>query len=144
MRNKMFDRLIREVKRMEKGISVSLDIAVDDEGYLDRQCSAEQCHAEFKVLFEDWRDKVSDEVVYCPVCRFEQPSTEWNTPEQSEYLKAAAASHAQRIINNALKEDTKRFNRQKQSGFIHLSMFYKPGRPVVAIPADAAEVMRQQ
>src|SRR5689334_7979650 len=107
MRNKMFDKLMREAKKIEKGIFVSLDIAVDDEGYLDRQCPAEQCHAEFKVLFEDWRDKVSDDVVYCTLCRFEQSSTEWNTSEQAEYLKTAAVSHAQRIINSALKEDTK-------------------------------------
>ena len=65
----MFDELLRELRKLEKATLVPIQIAVDDDGYFDRQCPAEQCRAFFKVLFSDWRDKVRDEQVFCDPLR---------------------------------------------------------------------------
>ena len=40
------------------------------------------------------RSHRSDKEVFCPVCRHDAQSTEWNTPEQIEYIQ----SHTNRVI----------------------------------------------
>jgi len=139
----MFDKLLRELKKLEQGVRVPISLPIDDEGYFDRQCPSEGCAANFKVLFEDWRDKVSDERVFCPICRFEATADSWNTPEQVEYITAVARNHVQGIINNAMKEDARRFNSTQKPGFISLSLSVTPGRPEIEIPVSVADVMRQ-
>lgn len=98
----MFDKLLRELKRLEQGVRIPVSLPIDDEGYFDRQCPSESCGATFKVLFEDWRDKVSDEQVFCPICRFEAKADSWNTPEQVEYVTVVARNHMQGIITSAM------------------------------------------
>lgn len=36
--------------------------------YVDRQCMIADCEFSLKVYSDDWRDKVSNEVVYCAFC----------------------------------------------------------------------------
>jgi uncharacterized Zn finger protein (UPF0148 family) len=139
----MFKKLLSEMKRLEQGVQFSITLPVDGEGYFDRQCSSEECGAQFKVLYEDWRDKVSDEQVFCPICRFETTSDAWNTPEQEEYIQAIALNHAQGIITSAMQEDARRFNRAQKPGFISLSLSVKPGRPQIEVPVGVADIMRQ-
>ena len=67
----MFEGVIRELRRLGRGSQVSIGLELDDDGFLDRLCPNSECSVDFKVLFDDWRDKVQDEVVYCPICRFE-------------------------------------------------------------------------
>jgi len=119
----MFDESIRIARELERGVQVPIQIPLDDKGYFDRQCPSDECGAEFKVLFDDWKEKVHDEAVFCPVCRHESPSTEWNTPSQVEYIKKAAMAHLQRMVGNALRRDAERFNRSPpRGGFISMSM----------------------
>lgn len=139
----MFKKLLSEVKKLEQGVRVPISLPIDDEGYFDRQCPSEECGANFKVLFEDWRDKVSDEQVFCPICRFETTADTWNTPEQVEYISAVARNHVQGIITSAMKEDAGRFNRSQKSGFISLSLSVKPGQPQIEIPVSVADIMQQ-
>src|SRR5437764_1259687 len=106
----MFDKLLRELKKLEHGVKVPIQIPLDEKGYMDRQCPSVECQAEFKVLFEDWRDKVRDEVVFCPLCRFEAKSTEWNTKAQQEHIKRAAMAHLQGVVNRSMREDARTFN----------------------------------
>lgn len=140
----MFDKLIKEVKRLEQGIQVQVNIPVDDDRYLDRRCPASECRADFKVFFDDWKLKVSDERVYCPVCRREAASGEWNTSEQAAYLADQARAHVQTAIGKAIKEDARRFNSRQRPGFIQLSMSYRPGAESLIIPIDAAKAMQQK
>jgi hypothetical protein len=86
----MFDDLIRALEELEAGVTLSAPFQIDDDGYFDRQCSWSECGFTFKVLFEDWGDKVPDEWAYCPFCRHQAEPTELNTPEQIEYLKQFA------------------------------------------------------
>ena len=75
----MFRKLRKEIKSLERGLEFSVTLPLDEAVYFDRQCQYEECNAEFKVLGDDWREKVSDDVVFCPVCRREDAATNWNT-----------------------------------------------------------------
>jgi hypothetical protein len=140
----VFDKLLRELKAMERGVQISVPVEVDDDGYLDRRCPSKVCQAGFKVLHDDWKHKVRDEVAYCPICRHDSQASDWTTPEQDQYFADAALSHFQGIVDSALREDTRRFNaRQPRGGFISLSASYRPGSPIIAVPPDAADRLRQ-
>jgi uncharacterized Zn finger protein (UPF0148 family) len=140
----MFDKLIRDLKKYEKGVYIEVQIGIDDDGYYDRQCPSSNCQADYKVFFEDWKNIVRDEQVFCPICKYEAPATEWNTPEQQKYLTEFATAHMQKVIGNALKEDTRKFNRQQRKGFIQLSMHYRSSPTPIVIPVEAADVMQQK
>ncbi len=140
----MFDNIIQELKKLERGIPVSIPIPIDNDGYLDRRCPSEACLADFKVLMEDWDHKFSAAQVFCPICREEAKSTEWNTPEQHEYIGQVGINHIGGIISQALSQDAKDFNRRKCPGFINISMSYKPGTPTLIVPISAAEELRQK
>src|SRR6266566_2219779 len=140
----MFDNFIRELKKMEGGSQLSISIPIDNDGYFDRRCPSEACQADFKVLMEDWKHKVSDDQVFCPICREKAKATEWNTPEQLEYIRQAGVNHIQGIIGQALSQDAIDFNRSQSPGFINISMSYKPGAPTLLVPISAAEELRQK
>src|SRR5438067_13249128 len=140
----MFDNVIRELKKLEAGTQLSISIPIDNDGYLDRRCPAEACQADFKVLMEDWNHKFSGAQVFCPICREEAKATEWNTPEQQEYIRQVGINHIQGIIGKALSQDANDFNRRQRPGFITISMSYKPGTPARIVPIRAAEAVRQK
>jgi uncharacterized Zn finger protein (UPF0148 family) len=141
----MFDDVIHQLHRLEKGIRISIDLQLDDDGYLDRLCPNPECAATFKVLFDDWRQKVRDEAVFCPVCRFSTKATDWNTPEQQEYINQAALRHVHQELNDAFTRNARRFNQsQPKGGLIKISMSYRPGPLPILIPADASEIMHQR
>jgi len=140
----MFDNVIRELKKMEGGSQFIISIPIDNDGYFDRRCPSEACQADFKVLMEDWKQKVSDSQVFCPICREEAKATEWNTPEQQEYIRQVGINYIQGIIGPALSQDASDFNRRQRPGFINISMSYKPGTPTLIVPISAAEELRQR
>src|SRR6266700_6466535 len=140
----MFDNIIRELRKLKQGIHVSIPIPTDNDGYLDRRCPSEACLADFKVLMEDWKHKVSDAQVFCPIWREEAKSTEWNTPEQHEYIRQVGINHIQGIVSQALSQDAKDFNSRQRPGFINISMSHKPGTPTLIVPISAAEELRQK
>jgi hypothetical protein len=105
----MFDETLRFLRRLN-GTRIAISLPLDDEGYLDRQCPHKECGAEFKVLFEDWRDKVPDERAYCPLCRHEAAGSEWNTPDQQRHIETAARDYVARALNKGLARDAQNFN----------------------------------
>lgn len=141
----MFDDVIRETRRLDRGVQISIELEIDDDGFLDRVCPSSQCNVDFKVSWDDWRDKVQDEIVYCPICRFAAESGEWNTSEQGEYIERAAYGHVQQQLDKSFSQSTRRFNRSQPFGaFIKMSMSYRPSPLPILIPAEASEIMRQQ
>ena len=140
----MFDKLLREMKKLERGVQVPIELPLDDNGYFDRVCPREDCLSIFKVLFEDWRDKVRDEEVFCPICREAAESTEWNTEEQQEHIRQAAIRHLSKTVNQALKADARRFNARQKPGFITMKLSIRPGSLPAVIPIEAASVMEQK
>lgn len=143
----MFDNILRELRRLDRrqgGISIAIQMPLDADGYFDRRCPSGACQSDFKVLFADWKEKVSDLRVFCPICREEAKATEWNTPEQCEYIRQVGIKHVRGIVGKALSEDARNFNRGQSSGFIQLSMAYRPGTATLVVPINAAEELRQK
>ena len=141
----MFDDAMRELRRMERGVQIPIDLETDDNGYLDRLCPSDGCGTHFKIMFEDWRDIVRDEVVYCPLCRHDAESSEWNTSEQAEYIEKAATAYVEKQLDHAFRSDARNFNaRQNRNDFIQMTMSYRPGTIPVAVPANATDIMTQQ
>ena len=140
----MFDEMRRMLRKYEQGVQISVDIPLDDEGHFDRLCPSPECAAEFRINVDDWKEKVQDEVVYCPLCRHEAPSGEWNTEEQREYYRQVALRHLRKAVGQALASAARRFNaRQPRGGFINISMSHRPGPTPVVMPLEAAEALRQ-
>jgi hypothetical protein len=144
MEENMFDDVLRKLRHLEHGTRVSIDLELDDKGYLDRMCPSDDCGISFKVMFEDWRNIVRDEEVFCPLCRHDAKATEWNTPEQSEYIRQVATTYIQKELGQAFQSNARRFNRsQNRNSFIKMSMSYKPENIPVPVPANAADIMTQ-
>jgi uncharacterized Zn finger protein (UPF0148 family) len=141
----MFDDVIRKLKHLERGVQVPIQLPLDDDGYLDRRCSHLECESDFKVLFDDWRDIVRDEEVFCPLCCHTADSGEWNTESQQEHIQQAAKRYMQKQLGEAFRSSARRFNQsQPRGGFISMSMSYRPGPLPILLPISASETMRQQ
>lgn len=142
----MFDELLREMKKLSQPRTISISVPLDEKGYYDRECPGPECGAQFKVLFEDWKDKVRDEQVFCPFCRHEAKATEWHTPEQAEHIKSVAMAEMTRLVQGAMKRGVERSRpMQMGGGFLKLSMSlsYRPGSIPPVLIASATEAMRQ-
>lgn len=125
--------------------SLQVSISTDDDGYLDRACPNEVCESEFKVLVDDWQDKVCDEEVFCPICGHTATSENWFTEGQIEHLQTAALAEFMPLLDNEMKRMAQDFNRSMpKGGLISISMSYKPSHPVAIVPLSAAELMRQR
>lgn len=145
MEENMFDDVLRKLRQLEHGTKVSIRLELDDKGYLDRKCPSDDCGITFKVMFEDWRDIVRDKEVFCPLCRHDAKASEWNTPEQSEYIRKIGTAYIQKELGHAFQSDAQRFNRsQNRNSFIKMSMSYKSGHIPIPVPANAADIMTQE
>lgn len=141
----MFDDLIRQLKKLEQGMKVPVSIPLDDDGYMDRKCPSSACGTMFKILFVDWKDKVGDDAVYCPLCRTVAKSTEWNSEEQTKYIMQQGMAHVSQMVSDGLRRGAEAFNRgRSRTGFLTMSMGYKPGAKPVIVPISAAAEMRQK
>ena len=141
----MFDDLIKELNRMKRQ-TVSVPIETDDNGYLDKKCPSNSCGFLFKVNFDDWKNIVKDEAVWCPMCRHEAPADQWFTEEQIEHASAEAMNHVEGRISKALCAGANKFNqRQRSDSFIKMTMTVTAKhRRSYMIPAKAAEVMQHE
>lgn len=142
----MFDETLRQLRRLERGVTVSVALASDEKGYLDRECPNPECLYGFKVHEEDWKALFKDEAVFCPRCRHEAGSKSWFTTEQLEHIQLAGARRVQSILGTALRRDASSFNaRQPRSGFITMSMSCSGATPTMFnVPAAAREVLEQE
>lgn len=141
----MFDSLISRIKQLDSGVRISIPIALDDEGYYDRLCHSPECGAEFKVLWDDWRAIVRDEVVYCPTCRFEARATEWHTEAQQRQIRDAGMRYVQGQVQEGMVESSRRFNStQPRDGFITMRLSYRPSALPIVMPASAADLLQQR
>ena len=139
----MFEDVLRNLKGLERGVQVQIEMPLDDDGYFDRLCSHEECQREFKVLFQDWKEKVSDEKVYCPFCGHNATSGDWNTEEQTRYIRDFGLKCIKGQLDKAFSDGARKFNRrQPRNGFITMKMEYKPGH-LVATHITVAGEMKQ-
>lgn len=139
----MFEEVIRELRRLEGTQQLSVPVAADPEGYVDRECPSSGCLFHFKVHQDDWRDKVRDEEVCCPFCGHTADSNKWWTREHVEHAKKAAVAHLQDRISAALQRDADDWNRrQTRDSFISMTMQVDSRPRQVLLPAAAAAPMQ--
>jgi len=131
--------------QLPDNFSMEVSIPIDEDGYLDRACPNEVCEAAFKILVDDWKDKVRDEEVFCPVCGHKATSDEWFTEAQLEHMQSTLMAEFQPLLDAEMKRLARSFNRSMpRGGLISVSMSYKPSRPMTVVPLEAAELMRQR
>jgi hypothetical protein len=141
----MFDKLIREMEKLQKTRQVTVHFEADKDGYLDKECPSESCKYQFKVSLEDWNNFFNEEVIYCPLCKHESHSKNWFTEEQVKFGEESAGEEMKRLVNNALIIGAKDFNRnQPKNSFIKMSMNVKVGRTKVLLPKEATDEMQQK
>lgn len=140
----MFDELSRILRQLDgQKITVTPDIAVDEDGYIDRECPHDDCMFEFKVHDQDWREIVRDEEVFCPFCGHAADAQKWWTTEQIEKIQEQALAQVKGTINQAMRRDAEAFNRRQRKGsFITVKMKVESGLREIVLPAAAAEPMR--
>jgi hypothetical protein len=141
----VFDDLLRELKRLERGAKVSVTIPPDDEGYDEKVCPNPECTARFKIHGDDSSKLVVDDILRCPLCRHEADTQSWFTPEQVEYAKRVAFDQIQGRVDQAFRRGAQAANRRAPTGgLISLSFEYKPGRREYLAPLAASEVLEQR
>ena len=141
----MFDDIERMLGGLENTIRIPISIPLDDDGNLDRLCPHPQCRHAFKVLFDDWEAKVSNEKAFCPLCRHDAEPTDFNTPELDEFIGEVSLAHAAGLIDDTMSRMAQAFNAtQSRNDFISVKMSYEPGGRPVLMPPEAAEQMRQK
>jgi len=140
---KVFDELIKELRRLDGRHMVSVSIASDADGYFDRECPGDACQFKFKVHEDDWREKVRDEEVHCPFCGHTAHANAWWTQEQLKHTEKTALAHVGHRINRAMKSDADRWNRrQPRNSLINMTMKVD-SRPLhLPLPPEAVEPMR--
>jgi uncharacterized Zn finger protein (UPF0148 family) len=140
----MFEHLQRELRALERLKQVTVPLATDDKGYLDKECPSEGCEFLFKVNEQDWIGICRDEAVWCPMCGHSAPAKHWYTKEQVEHGKREALKMIQTQINSAMRADAHAFNRQQpKNAFISMSMSVSGGHfSKFKVPAAATEAMQ--
>ena len=85
-------------------MEIPITLLSDEKGYFDRECPNENCLYTFKIYMEDWKEKVSDEEVHCPMCGHIDTSDKWWTQNQLESMQEIAADYAMSLISEKLDE----------------------------------------
>lgn len=85
-----------------------MSIQSDNKGYFDRECPNENCHFTFKVFMKDWKEKMADKEVHCPMCGHIDTPDKWYTKEQMDQIINNGAQYAlskiQEAITGSIKE----------------------------------------
>ncbi|MCE2489373.1 MAG: hypothetical protein J4G17_05285 [Anaerolineae bacterium] len=144
----MFEEFERELRNLElnQGVQIPIEIAIDEKGYLDRSCPHCECRACFKVLFEDWRDKVPDAAAFCPKCGAKDDPKLFKTESQNRYFHEVAKAYLVERLDKALSRAVRRTRTKRiGTGFfdIEMSVSYQAGPTPVVLPSSALEVLRQ-
>lgn len=139
----MFDETLRTLRELDGRTQLSIPIEYDEDGYLDRECPSDECLFQFKVLADDWKEKVRDEEVFCPSCRHTAESGSWLTEEQVEHVRKAAVAHVSGHLGKAMARDASQWNRRQRKGsLISITMKVNQRPTQVLLPPAAAEAMR--
>lgn len=113
-------------------INIPITLQSGENGYFDRECPNENCLYQFKIKMKDWKEKVSDEEVHCPMCGHVDTSDKWWTQDQLEQMHEIASSYAMNYIQQELDKSFKSLERStRRNKFIKIT--YKPGKRVTFI-----------
>lgn len=110
-------------------ISIPITMLSDEKGYLDRECPNENCSYNFKISMEDWKNKVSDEEVHCPMCGHIDTLDKWWTQQQLDDMREIASSWAMNYLSNEIGKTFKNLERKtRHNKFVKFK--YKPNRKI--------------
>ncbi len=122
-----------------------MPLAIDADGYLDKECPIEDCLFQFKVFSDDWKNLVRDEEVFCPSCRHSAPAGSWFTKAQAEAAREFAIGTITNAMKKAMRADASASKRNRnRNSFLSITLDVKGGRDAVLLPIEAAEPMRLQ
>lgn len=113
-------------------INIPVTFNSDEKGYFDRECPNENCLFTFKIHMEDWKEKVSDEEVHCPMCGHIDTSAKWWTQQQLDDMHDVASSWAMSYVQGELNKSFKKLERSTR-GNKFIKITYKPGRKTTFI-----------
>ena len=91
-------------------ITIPLTILADKKGFFDRECPNSNCHYSFKIKLDDWKEKVSDERVYCPRCGHVDKSDQWWTQDQIKKIEKITKERVEEEIARQLNKTFSRLN----------------------------------
>lgn len=141
----MFENLLKTLNDLSGTNAISVPLAADSKGYLDKECPNADCLFHFKVNADDWENLAQDAMVTCPMCGHKAHTKSWFTTQQVEEAKAQAVASFKGAINRAIRDDARSFNsRQPKNSFIKISMSVKGASSAdtsVIVPIEAAEAM---
>ena len=110
-------------------MNIPIEVHSDEKGYFDRECPNENCLYTFKINMQDWKEKVSDEEVHCPMCGHIDTSEKWWTQQQLESMQQIAIDYAMGIIHQKLDDAFGQLARStRRNKFVKIT--YKPGKRV--------------
>ena len=101
----MFEHLQRQLRDLSKTKEITVPIEADADGFLDKECPSEKCLFQFKVLEEDYKNILRDDVIFCPSCRHAEKADAWFTTEQMKAAKEYAINHVTNKFNAAIRAD---------------------------------------
>ena len=131
---------------MPKTFTISVDLPVDEKGYLDRRCHQNECQANFKIHEEDWDSKINDGEAHCPKCGVTSPSDKFRTPDQQKYIEQVGEAHAKQLLNDITSRAARKSRPKKIcSGLIDITMSvsHTPDRIRTPIAKSAYQALRQ-
>jgi hypothetical protein len=113
-------------------INIPITFHSDEKGYLDRECPNENCLFTFKIRMDDWKEKVSDNEVHCPMCGHIDTAEKWWTQQQLEDMKEVASNWAMSYIQGELDKSFKNLERSTR---VHkfIKITYKPGHRITFV-----------
>lgn len=123
---------------------ISVEIPLDDDGFLDRQCPSVNCRRYFKVLHTDW-EAAQVSAVVCPFCGYDDDPGNFTTVEQQDYLQQTALAIAQEKLQEMLSGFAKSVNRrQSRNSLISINVTTKFSEIAVPVTPEALDSLRLQ
>ena len=110
-------------------MEIPITIHSDEKGYFDRECPNENCLYTFKINMQDWKEKISDDEVHCPMCGHIDTADKWWTQEQLESMQEIAASYAMSMITKELDKAFGKLARSTRNNKF-LKITYKPSKKI--------------
>ena len=104
---------------MSDTITYSIQIPVDDDGYLGRECPKAECLGYFKVVPGTG---LPGNDCTCPYCGYRAPSNQFYTPEQVAYGKSVALNRITGELLKDLKKGIERSIPRRKGGLFSISI----------------------
>ncbi|MBC3796036.1 hypothetical protein [Acetobacterium tundrae] len=99
----------------------------DEKGFFDRECP--KCEYIFKIDLEDWKNKVSDEKVYCPMCGCIENSEKWWTQKQINDMEKFASNFVMSMLSDMLDDNFGKLARDTRNNK-YVKVTYRPGEKI--------------